>query len=541
MSYNMKICYLSKIYKLSIILINSVNKRVWNYNDRLVAIKRMNSKTLALTSPQKNLLLLLKLLNVLRNNTIVGGKFLFIDNNLYTSDLISRKISQSNHYFIGKPLNLSGNLTNFSHMRWYALKGGNDNFPYKKPNIVIILDSYSPYFPFIKEAAKLNIPVIGATNFSSIQTNKKILYTQLLSNFNHNNSKLFYFEVINYIINLSNSVVYLKRFSNNTRLKKITDNLKRYYIDIIYKRSIEETALSNIDYSISKFLLKKPITVSPKISNNIQTNFWSFTVFHRRVRPQKIQLYDFNKNKKWQWYRKKKFKYISLYTRNFISKGKFKAPFSKFKWRYNLLKKIFCNLFDLQYNFKTWWREVIKKGLYKRTKKFYKSFKSTEGLLLNFERCFVFLIKKYFDYSFKDLRFLIKERDFLINGKVKTNFRYIVKNDSIIQKKLYDTKIESSFDIFSYDKWGLFFLWRQYFFRRISFEDYKSRIAFAENGIPLIHPMIVDRLNYKNNLDPIFKRKVQLWVVGGMIPTLLKYDSNLIFNYSPSYKIKWLK
>jgi hypothetical protein len=50
--------------------------------------------------------------------------------------------------------------------------------------------------------------------------------------------------------------------------------------------------------------------------------------------------------------------------------------------------------------------------------------------------------------------------------------------------------------------------------------------------------MIVDRLNYKNNLDPIFKRKVQLWVVGGMIPTLLKYDSNLIFNYSPSYKIK---
>jgi hypothetical protein len=94
-----------------------------------------------------------------------------------------------------------------------------------------------------------------------------------LSNFNHNNSKLFYFEVINYIINLSNSVVYLKRFSNNTRLKKITDNLKRYYIDIIYKRSIEETALSNIDYSISKFLLKKPITVSPKISNNIQTNF----------------------------------------------------------------------------------------------------------------------------------------------------------------------------------------------------------------------------------------------------------------------------
>jgi hypothetical protein len=26
-----------------------------------------------------------------------------------------------------------------------------------------------------------------------------------------------------------------------------------------------------------------------------------------------------------------------------------------------------------------------------------------------------------------------------------------------------------------------------------------------------------------------------------MIPTLLKYDSNLIFNYSPSYKIKWLK
>jgi hypothetical protein len=286
-------------------------------------------------------------------------------------------------------------------------------------------------------------------------------------------------------------------------------------------------------------LFKEPVTLSPKISNNIQTNFWNFTVFNRRVKSHKIQLYDFNKNKKWQWYRKKKFKYISLYSRNFISKGKFKAPFSKFKWRYSLLKKIFCNLFDLQYNFKTWWREVIKKGLYKRIKRFYKNFKSTEGLLLDFERYFIFLIKKYFDYSFKDLRFFINEGDFLINGKVKTQFNYIVKNGSIIQKKLYDTKITSCFDLFNYDKWGLSFLWRQYFFRNTSFEDYKSRIAFAENGIPLIHPLIVDRLNYKNSLDPVFKRKVQLWVSGGIIPTLFRNDTNLIFNHlSPTYKKK---
>jgi hypothetical protein len=77
----------------------------------------MDSKTLALTSPQKNLLLLLKLFSILKNNMISGGKFLFIDNNSSTSDIISKKVSKFNHYFIGKPLNLSGNLTNFSHMR----------------------------------------------------------------------------------------------------------------------------------------------------------------------------------------------------------------------------------------------------------------------------------------------------------------------------------------------------------------------------------------------------------------------------------------
>jgi hypothetical protein len=114
---------------------------------------------------------------------------------------------------------------------------------------------------------------MGAANFNTLQTNKRILYSLLLSNFNHNNNKLFYFEVISYIINLCNSIVYSKKFLNSFS-SKISHDLKERYIDIIYKGSMErEAALLDSDYSISKFLFKEPVTLSPKISNNIQTNF----------------------------------------------------------------------------------------------------------------------------------------------------------------------------------------------------------------------------------------------------------------------------
>jgi len=87
------------------------------------------------------------------------------------------------------------------------------------------LDSYKQYFPLIKESFKLNIPLVGSLNFNDIRSNKKFMYPLLLSNFNHNNKKLFYFEIFSYITQLVYQLNYkkvqiLNYSSNNAFLKE---------------------------------------------------------------------------------------------------------------------------------------------------------------------------------------------------------------------------------------------------------------------------------------------------------------------------------
>jgi len=108
---------LNKIFKLSIMLSNSKNKRFWNYNNYLLGYKNITNISVGIIDIQKNIILILKLVALLKNIFLGGGKIMFADNNPVTSELIYKKILKINQYYVSKPLNISGSLSNFQHMR----------------------------------------------------------------------------------------------------------------------------------------------------------------------------------------------------------------------------------------------------------------------------------------------------------------------------------------------------------------------------------------------------------------------------------------
>jgi hypothetical protein len=115
-----------------------------------------------------------------------------------------------------------------------------------------------------------------------------------------------------------------------------------------------------------------------------------------------------------------------------------------------MLKQIFCNLFDLQYNFNTWWRETIKNGLYNKLKYFKKKFKSAGDFFSSMERSLIFLVKKFSSsYPNRHLFKSLKEGFFFCNNKQITAPMFKVKNGSIIQEQLFFTGSAYLIDFFS--------------------------------------------------------------------------------------------
>lgn len=219
----------------------------------------------------------------------------------------------------------------------------------------MLLEFYYPYFPLATEAFKLNIPIIGSLSFTTLNTNKKCLYPLLTTAVDSSKNKIFYTELIIYLINLCNPINFLysstlTKVTSTPKSFLVTEAISSSYIDYVYGNNHHPE--QSIDLESQEFDFELDC-FTKKTKNKITSNLWGFTFARRRFKIFKIQLFEFNRNKKWQWYRKKKFKVISKYVRNFISKGKFKPLFGKFKLRYMLLKRLFCNLFDLQYNYKT--------------------------------------------------------------------------------------------------------------------------------------------------------------------------------------------
>jgi hypothetical protein len=181
-----------------------------------------------------------------------------------------------------------------------------------------------------------------------------------------------------------------------------------------------------------------------------------------------------------------------------------------------MLKKLFCNLFDLQYNFKTWWREVIKRGLFAKIKKFSKNFKTTEDFLLKSERYVGFLVKKYFNASFYNINSLLKNNWFLVNNHFVCSLYYVIKNGDIIQKSFFNTNINICFGLKNKSKFKITALWKQRFFKWTRFFDYK-RSMYNSKGIPLIHPRRIDALVRKRKLQKFRDYKAAFWAKYGSL------------------------
>jgi hypothetical protein len=93
------------------------SKRFWNFNNYLLGIRKSKNTSTVITDTYKNLMLILKLIPLLRELSLVGSKFLFVDADSEIGRLFYAKITKINQYCVHRPLNISGSLTNFSYMR----------------------------------------------------------------------------------------------------------------------------------------------------------------------------------------------------------------------------------------------------------------------------------------------------------------------------------------------------------------------------------------------------------------------------------------
>lgn len=114
------------------------------------------------------------------------------------------------------------------------------------------------------------------------------------------------------------------------------------------------------------------------------------------------------------------------------------------KYRNRLLLRILCNYFDYSYNFKTWWREVKTKSLFKRLVfTFSKNSKYSSKLhefLNKFDRQVGLLCRKLnIIPSLNSYKYLYNNKIALVNGSLIKNPMYLVKNNSIFSVQLFRT------------------------------------------------------------------------------------------------------
>jgi len=222
--------FLNFFNKLSTLFGLSLSKEFWNYNNYLFGIRfTKRNKIMTIGDPRKNILSLIKLIFFLRTSLNWGGKALFVDVDLSTTDLIKKRNDRFCQYFIKRPLNISGGLTNFNNTRWYYLKNTLYFFPKFKPSFLVLLNHTPAYNAIINEACQLSIPVIGSINFNTNFLEKKIAYNIYipLNNLSRLDFRLFFLEIFKYTLKLFNSLSYILK--PGLLIKAGYKNLLRYF------------------------------------------------------------------------------------------------------------------------------------------------------------------------------------------------------------------------------------------------------------------------------------------------------------------------
>ena len=410
--------------KLGIFLNTFISsKRFINFNNYLLGL-RLNR---AILNINKAIFLFYRSLLFLQTILLSNGKILIVEKNLAAFNFIlsnsllnsyDRKknpvigILSNLDYLTGDFL-LPGILSNFNVIRWNYILDNEFIFK-KKPNLIILLNFDDSGNIIYKEATKIGVPLITFCNFHIFNITR-ISYPVLSSFLLKLDTYLFFCEIL---------FLYLYIF------RKINKKNHVALIDSTYQKFCKLFA------SIKYRKINKDILVKHRF--NYHTLFLSYA-FRLKKNTQKRK--KKKKKKKWRLRRLRKFKAYSIYSKKFINCGTFGIRL-KHSFQYNyLLKRIFFNFFDWQYNFYSMSRKVRRCSLFNKLR-----IKKKQSKLLNkalyftaiFERQLIFNLKRFFfAKTFKAVVFGLKLRRFFANGLHITNPYFLILNNTIIQKAYF--------------------------------------------------------------------------------------------------------
>lgn len=393
-------------------------KRTLNFNNYIIGIR----STRLILNINKSIFLLYRILLFLQQVLITGGKILFIEKSKAISSLLSDRVHNTNQFCINGVSWLPGSLTNFTSIRWqYVLS--NTHFFYQVPQVVVLLNFDGASRLILKEISTMKLPLITFCNFN-LATNQNISYPLLANFLLKFNTYVFFSEIFFFFIFSFRSVNKLNQKLLNKRKRFIKQN---YHFAIIrYRRFFCLNQLKRKLYKKHKdipFKTKKPKFVR------------------------------YNK-KKWFKHKLRKYKIYTIYRKKFIVGGHFAIKLKYNAQRLYLLKRIFFNFFDWQYNFYSMSRKVRRRSLFHKfrlTKKCKRNFTHFMYYASLFERQIVFVLKKVrFVKSIKQGVGGLFKKYFFVNNQAIVNPHYLIGNDTIIQKKIYSSSL--LFALFRYKK-----------------------------------------------------------------------------------------
>lgn len=504
----------SKFFKISLIGGSIRNNRFLNFNNLMLGFRKSvyNKRSINIIfNLYKNYLMFYKIILIIKQLVVCGGNILFINTIFLLYALLKNLLKRNyNLYYVLYFKWIQGTFSNYNQTKWFHMKYGVFNkIPHKKPDLAFILEIEASSISSLKEMLKKNIPVVSFLNFKNSKKASllnKISYP-LISNYLYKkHMSIFFLEIFSYFINLFkiNSMLLKKRskISNFRYLKYIKIN-KKYILKVI----------SNKKLLISNDIFNKNYKFSSLWSSYLNKKFLDDWHKLSEIEPW------FPINRKWNWLRQKKYKKYNLYVRRFLQCGKFGSDFKKRKLRILLLKKIFCNIFDYQYNFKAWWRVVKGKGFFSRYKKFSKRFKNFYDFINFLERNFFLIVKRLFIQKSLAAKNNILWKNFLINNSSIKNVNYLLKNGSLIQKKLFSDNVKHCFRLLKKShKWSvkkLGFLWRQKFFSKVRNLFVKEDPVFNFKKLKITDIPYYLHRNNRKKFTKIFYKRYKMWKLYG--------------------------
>lgn len=422
-----------------------------------------------------------KIILFIKQLVVCGGSILFVNTLFYLRSLLKTLLDSYNLYHIVYFKWTYGIFSNYNQTRWFHLRYGIYNrVPHKKPDLAFLLEIESSSLDIFKELIVQNIPIVSFLNFKNSKTSslyKKIAYP-LVSNYIYKRSiSIFFINMFSYFIDVfRNTSLFIKPKKHYK--KQLTLKYKKY----LKKNSEQE------DFYV-KQLRRVNRTINPlknqlfKMSK-VWSNYESKKRFNDWFKISEIEPW-FPVIKKWLWFKQKRYKKYRFYIKNFIKCGKFGSEFKKRKLRIYLLKKIFCNIFDYQYNYWTWWRVVKNDSFFSKYKKFNNKFNSFSEFIKFLERNLFICVKRLFIQKSLNARSNILWSKFLVDNKIIKNPNYLLKNNSIIQRKLFNDDIKYCFIILKKNYWSikeLDFFWDQKFFKKIASSFDRSRDSIMFNA-----------------------------------------------------------